>query len=223
MSSLGPKDRIHKSPEFLRFAKSLGGECCICRWTQGVSVRADELHHYGEKGMGQRANDHFVARLCVPCHQHYQGKRRLSLIRDGQIDILEALESDNLEILTQWARRIEGKKKPSERCYRCGTCDYHTGDACLASLPHDEPPRDCAREEALEKALDVCPDDVDGFMAWAIQWANTRYASVLGGLGEVLSEIANGNLSAEDARFTAEVALKRGKMEAMFKKEREGV
>lgn len=210
-------EKIHKSPEFLRFAKSLGGECCVCRYTKGDHVRAEELHHYGEKGTGQRANDHLVGRVCIPCHRSIQGKRRLAFLSMDRLDILEALEADSLQILSQWARRLEAMKKPAERCYRCSVCDYHAGDGCLAVMAHEEPPRDCAREEALAKALDVSPDDVDGFMDWAITWANKRSADVIGDLADALREIASDSTAGESARFSATVALKRARLDSVEK------
>jgi len=210
-------EKIHKSPEFLRFAKSLGGECCVCRYTKGDHVRAEELHHYGEKGTGQRANDHLVGRVCIPCHRSIQGKRRLAFLSMDRLDILEALEADNLQLLSQWARRLEAMKKPAERCYRCSVCGYHTSDGCFAVMAHEEPPRDCAREEALAKALDVSPDDVDGFMDWAIIWANKRSANVIGDLADALREIASDSTAGESARFSATGALKRARLDSVEK------
>ena len=220
VSGLGPRQGIHKSPEFLRFAKSLGGECCVCRWLEGEHVQAVELHHYGEKGTGQRANDHLVGRVCLACHRKIQGKRRIAFIREDQLEILEALETDNIQILSLWAQRLEAMKRPAERCYRCSVCDYHTGDGCLAQLAHAEPPSDCAREEALAMALDVNPDDPQGFVDWAIAWANKRNANVLADLADALREISGNSVSAGDARFVAEVALKRAGLQSVSEHER---
>ena len=124
---------------------------------------------------------------------------------------------DNLQLLSQWARRLEAMKKPAERCYRCSVCDYHTGDDCFAVMAHEEPPRDCAREEALAKALEVSPYDVDGFMDWAITWANKRSANVIGDLADALREIVSDSTAGESARFAATVALKRSRLDSVEK------
>lgn len=220
IGELDPRVRTHKSPEFLRFAKSLGGECCVCRYCDGVQTRAVELHHFGEKGMGQRANDHFVGRVCIEHHHQIQGKRRIAFIRMDRIDILEALEADALDLLTQWTQRLEEKRPPGERCYRCSTCDYHTGDSCMATLDHVEPPLSCAREEALEKALEWAPDTVDEFMEWAIAWSNKRSANVLGDLAETLREVAENKHDAGASAFIAIAALKRARLDSVSEHER---
>jgi len=103
-----PKNKPHRSREFLAFAKGLPGPCCICWRVNGRKRPAEELHHYGEKGAGQKCSDHEVARICAEHHRRYQGKRRIGFMRAGEIEVLEALESDNVKLLSAWATKLEG-------------------------------------------------------------------------------------------------------------------
>ncbi len=96
---MNKKNKRIRDRDFLAYAKEQGGICCVCRWTVGESVPAEELHHWGSKGMGQKSHDYEVARLCKKCHDSYQGKRRLAFIRMDSIDILEAMERDALDLL----------------------------------------------------------------------------------------------------------------------------
>jgi len=112
---IGSQKRI-RDPEFLRFAKEQGGICCVCRRTTGVSRQAEELHHFGEKGMGQKCHDYEIARVCRRCHGEIQGKRRMAFIRADRMDILEAMATDALELLIAYVqgiktRRSDGKRK----------------------------------------------------------------------------------------------------------------
>jgi len=93
------KNKRIKDRDFLSFAKQQGGICCVCRWMLGDLIQADELHHFGDKGMGQKSHDYEVARVCKNCHDRYQGKRRMAFLRMDRIDILESLERDALTLL----------------------------------------------------------------------------------------------------------------------------
>ena len=93
------KGKRIRDRDFLSFAKEQGGICCVCRWIEGETVQAEQLHHWGAKGMSQKSHDYEVARLCKKCHDKYQGKRRIAFLRMERIDILEALERDALDLL----------------------------------------------------------------------------------------------------------------------------
>jgi hypothetical protein len=171
------------SRAFMRFAHSLPCECAICRWTKGERVPAVELHHYGEKGMGQRGDDWYVAPLCLPCHHYYQGKRWLSFMTAGELDVMAAMQRGNLEILSAYAAQLESG---------------------------DDPYEDCALAELdlwlITEAPDLSPDRQK---RWLIKWANRRADNVLKFLAEPMDEIASdGSLSADDVRRVASRALK---------------
>jgi len=93
------KTKRIKDRAFLSFAKQQGGLCCICLRLHGVSRPAEELHHWGEKGMGQKCHDYEVARLCRACHREQQGKKRMAYIRRDEFEILEAMTRDALDLM----------------------------------------------------------------------------------------------------------------------------
>jgi len=99
----------YRSREFLSFAKALGGACCVCHYVDNEQTPAAELHHYGPKGMGQKSSDLLVARVCHRHHEKIQGKRRIGFERAGEINILEALEADNVALLAAYVASLEGK------------------------------------------------------------------------------------------------------------------
>jgi hypothetical protein len=98
----------YRSKDFLKFAKEYGGPCCICLWLKGETNWQTELHHYGEKGVGQKCSDLVVARVCVPHHKEVQGKRRIAFLRLNRIDWLEALEADNVRLLAAYVEHLGG-------------------------------------------------------------------------------------------------------------------
>lgn len=107
--SLGiPKARRYESRAFLTFAKEQGGYCCLC-WP--MNEPADELHHWGEKGMGQKGHDYEVARLCRKCHERMQGKRKHYFCRTADYETLAAMQEDSLELLMAWTADLEGRKE----------------------------------------------------------------------------------------------------------------
>ena len=91
---------------FLRWAKEQGGICCVCRWTKGEFTPADELHHWGDKGTGQKSHDYQVARVCKPCHDRIQGKRRIAFLRTGDMETLAALTTDSLDLLMAYTESM---------------------------------------------------------------------------------------------------------------------
>ena len=96
---------------FLAWAKEQGGQCCLCWRLTGDRRPAAELHHFGDKGMGQKGSDHLVARLCLTHHHEVQGKRRLAFLRGqvhgGGLEALAALQEDALELLSGWVAHLQ--------------------------------------------------------------------------------------------------------------------
>lgn len=103
-----PKARRHESRAFLAFAKRQHGNCCLC-WPNFHS--GEELHHFGEKGMGQKGHDYLVARVCHDHHEEVQGKRKHAFAREGNADLLIRMQADALELLMAWAAHLEGGGK----------------------------------------------------------------------------------------------------------------
>lgn len=97
-----PKRQRARDRDFLAWAKAQGGICCMCRWLTGAHVPAEELHHFADKGMGQKGDDHLIARLCHPCHETWQGKRRAYFTRTGHWEAFAALQTDALALLTAY-------------------------------------------------------------------------------------------------------------------------
>jgi len=71
-------------------------------------VAAEELHHWGDKGMGQKCDDYDIARVCRACHRKVQGKRRSKLILRGEIEIIEAMERDAIDLLKEY---VESRRR----------------------------------------------------------------------------------------------------------------
>ena len=92
-------------PGFLAWAKKQHGPCCVCKHLRGRLVNADELHHYGEKGMGQKCSDYQVARLCRSCHGRYQGRKGMAFHRNGEYELWSAMLRDNVDLLEGWVTR----------------------------------------------------------------------------------------------------------------------
>ena len=180
-----------RSREFLRFAKEQRGECCVCRWVEGKSVPAAELHHYGEKGMAQKSSDGEVARLCYAHHKQYQGKRFMAFLRDDQMEVLAAMRQDSVTLLTAYAEHMEKVAQPSVK------------KLFAYLLDRDE---ECARAELIDWLLDTGSDDIDGSAQFLLEWSSRRAADVVGFLSEPLAEIAS---MKGDAAFVASMALKR--------------
>ena len=67
---------------------------------------AEELHHFGPKGMGQKGDDHLVARLCVKCHHLYQGRKRAAFIRNGEYEAYAAMLEDATELMSAYIRKL---------------------------------------------------------------------------------------------------------------------
>lgn len=53
-----------KAPAYLAFMREQ--DCCCCR-RQGPN----DPHHFGERGMGQKADDYHTVPLCRACHDHF--------------------------------------------------------------------------------------------------------------------------------------------------------
>ena len=94
-------------PEFLDWAKRQGGVCCICRRLEGEHTPADELHHFGDKGMGQKSDDYIIARLCKKHHLQHQGKRAIAFDRAGEWEIAAALWRDAHDLLSDYVMHLK--------------------------------------------------------------------------------------------------------------------
>lgn len=106
------KNPPYRSAEFLRFAHELGGVCCLMHVPVLVHDGPVELHHRGDKGMGQKASDLLVTRVCRRCHTLIQGKRSaLSFERSGLSAVYEATLEDNVKLLAAYVQHLEQKGK----------------------------------------------------------------------------------------------------------------
>jgi len=92
----------YRSKAFLAWAKLQRGVCCVCRDRPGV-----ELHHFGEKGMGQKASDLLVCRVCSGCHQQIQGKRGLAFRRMNRIETWADIQADAVALLSDYVEHLE--------------------------------------------------------------------------------------------------------------------
>lgn len=106
-----PKRQRYESRAFLAWAKAEGGACCLCAALRGERMPAEELHHFGEKGMGQKSHDYEVARVCRACHGAVQGQRQAYFARTGQYEVLAAMRGDALDLLMAWAHALEQRKE----------------------------------------------------------------------------------------------------------------
>jgi hypothetical protein len=98
-----PKHQIPRDRDYLAWVKrEANGPCCLCRRLRGDLTPGQELHHWSDKGMGQKASDYEVARLCIPCHHAIQGRKRVAFARNGEWEILAALQEDALALLTAY-------------------------------------------------------------------------------------------------------------------------
>jgi hypothetical protein len=207
------KDPKQRDQAFLEFAKGLGRVCCIHRRTTGVYAPADELHHYGNKGMSEKASDYLVARVCRSCHARVQGKRFLAFVRDGQMDLLAAMQEDSLKMLSQYVAELSEKKSKEPAHHdRCARCDSLCQGDCLATLPHLEFTDNlCARDALIQILSDASNDAsrignlVEDIMAWSVG----RSAKVAEFLIEPMKEIATGTGPIKNNPAIAYQALRR--------------
>jgi len=96
----------YRSPAFLRWAHEHGGGCCFAR--DGHHDGPVELHHYGDKGMAQKASDLLVARVCRRCHGLVQGKRSLRTFeRAGLGEVYHLMLEDNVRLLAGYVEHLE--------------------------------------------------------------------------------------------------------------------
>lgn len=103
-----PKAVRYESRAFLTWAHEQGGACCLC--PANARRPAEELHHFGEKGMGQKSHDYEVARVCRDCHGAVQGKRQAYFARTGEWETLAIMRGDALDLLMTWAAELELRK-----------------------------------------------------------------------------------------------------------------
>lgn len=96
-----------KDRAFLKWAKENGGVCCVCRHLHGLSRPAQELHHWGQKGMGQKCDDYHVCRVCATCHRDHQGKKDMAFHRTGDYELWCAMARDAVDLLASY---LESKK-----------------------------------------------------------------------------------------------------------------
>ena len=101
MQKRGP----YRSKRFLAWAKSQTSHCCVCRDGAGA-----QLHHFGPKGMGQKASDLLVARVCAECHlgkNAIQGKRRIAFERIDRLDVWCDINEDCIGLLSSYVEYLE--------------------------------------------------------------------------------------------------------------------
>lgn len=104
------KNPPYRSAAFLRFAHELGGGCAFAR--DGHHDGPIELHHFGEKGMGMKASDLLVARVCRRCHGLVQGKRSFRTFeRAGLGEVYHLMLEDSLRLLAAYVEHLERKGK----------------------------------------------------------------------------------------------------------------
>lgn len=99
----------YKTPAFLAFAHAQHAMCSVCRWVYGEPTIASQLHHYGDKGIGQRCDDTWVTPVCRDHHEAFQGKRFLGFIRAGEHEVLAAMQRGNIELLAAYTEHLEGR------------------------------------------------------------------------------------------------------------------
>lgn len=93
----------YRSKQFLTWAKRQAySSCCLCR-----EKLFEELHHFADKGIGQKCSDLFVCRVCRDCHEEIQGKRKIALGRLGRITDWISMQEDALDLLAGYVRYIE--------------------------------------------------------------------------------------------------------------------
>jgi hypothetical protein len=90
------KKEVFRSSVYLSWARSQGGKCCLC------GAQADELHHFGRRGMGRKGSDLMVARVCRECHARVQGLGTVSADRSGRTSEMMSLQADALELANMY-------------------------------------------------------------------------------------------------------------------------
>lgn len=100
------KTKPYKSPDFLDWAKQQVRKCIVCENKYG-----SQLHHFGKRGIGQKATDLLVCRVCKGCHESIQGKSLVAFERLGQKEIWIKMQADALELLMGYVQSLEKKKK----------------------------------------------------------------------------------------------------------------
>lgn len=103
------KEPVYKNRGYLAWVHRQRGFCCLCWRLHGEQVSAAELHHWSDKGMGQKCSDYEVARVCRKCHEYVQGKRRAYFTRTNEWEVLAAMQEDALDLLMAWSERGAGR------------------------------------------------------------------------------------------------------------------
>ena len=96
------KNKPARDKDFLSWAKEQGGYCCVCRRMRGRREAGVELHHYGERGIGQKGSDYIVARVCQDCHHIVQGKTRIwasKVNTASSWELIVAIQEDTIWLL----------------------------------------------------------------------------------------------------------------------------
>jgi len=93
----------YRSRGFLAWAKREARLCAVC------GGPAEELHHMGERGLGQKGSDLVIAPLCRKHHTQLQGKRALAFRRSGDLEIYVALLEANRDLLAGYVAHLETK------------------------------------------------------------------------------------------------------------------
>lgn len=96
------KLKTYKSKNFRRWAKRQGGVCCVCNENTG-----HQLHHFGPRGIGQKATDLLLCRVCQKCHDYVGAKRRNAFSRKDELDTWVDMLEDGLELLRSYVEFLE--------------------------------------------------------------------------------------------------------------------
>lgn len=96
------RQKPYRSKAYLSWAKFQYRKCCVCGENYG-----SELHHFGDKGMGQKASDLLVCRVCPGCHQQVQGKRVIAFRRLRQLETWIDIQADAIALLTAYIEYLE--------------------------------------------------------------------------------------------------------------------
>lgn len=98
------RQKPYRSRAFLEWAKRQHGKCCVCEDGHGI-----QLHHFGDKGMGQKSTDLLVCRVHEGCHRQIQGKRLIAFRRLGQLELWIRILEDSLKLLCGYVEHLEGR------------------------------------------------------------------------------------------------------------------
>jgi hypothetical protein len=169
--------------------------CCICG-----DRPFTQLHHFGDGGgKALKPSDYQVARVCKTCADRWELKY-VALVKNGYWEILSAFQHDALKLHDLWLEHLSEARKVKLHL-RCLSCSKLNNGECTALYRHEEPPGDCAIEELSQHIAAGLLEDPTFAVKWLLNWANLRYANVLGWAVGALERVAKNEGSG------AEIAL----------------